>query len=81
VSVMTRYFKPEQYGNIILKASPDGEILRLKDVATVQLRSSFLPPGGGTGTTENFVRIGHSLFALIVGCLGGSLSRKFRPPK
>ncbi|PRP91181.1 Efflux pump membrane transporter BepE [Enhygromyxa salina] len=27
-----RYNKPEQYGNIILKAKPDGEILRLKDV-------------------------------------------------
>ncbi len=79
VSVVTRFNKPEQYGNIILKASPDGEILRLKDVATVQLRSSFLTPGGGTGTTENFVRIGHSLFALIVGWLGGALSRKFRP--
>jgi hypothetical protein len=77
--LVTRYNKPEQYGNIILKASPDGEILRLKDVATVQLRTSFLTPGGGTGTNENFVRIGHSLFALIVGWLGGALSRKFRP--
>jgi hypothetical protein len=80
VSMVTRYNKPEQYGNIILKASPDGEILRLKDVATVQKRSSFLTPGGGMGTTENFVRIGHSLFALIVGWLGGASSRKFRPP-
>ena len=34
---MTRHNKPEQYRNIVLKASPDGEILRLKDVATVQL--------------------------------------------
>jgi hypothetical protein len=59
--------------------SSDGEILRLKDVATVQLRPSFLTPGGATGTTENFLRIGHSLFALIVGWLGGVLSRKFRP--
>jgi AcrB/AcrD/AcrF family len=75
-----RFNKPEQYGRIVLKASPDGEILWLKDVATVRPGSSLLTPGGGTGTTENFVRIGHSLFALIVGCLGGSLSRKFRPP-
>jgi hypothetical protein len=52
--------------------------MRLKDVATVHLRSSFLNPGGGTGTTENFVRIGHSLFAPIVGWLGGAFSRKFR---
>jgi hypothetical protein len=73
-----RFNKPEQYGRMILKASPEGEILRLKDVATVRPGSSLLTPGGGTGTTENFVRIGHSLFALIVGCLGGSLSRKFR---
>jgi hypothetical protein len=82
LSVVTRGFnKPEQYGRIVLKASPDGEILWLKDVATVRPGSSLLTPGGGTGTTENFVRIGHSLFALIVGCLGGSLSRKFRPPE
>ena len=70
--------KPEWYGNFIIKASPKGEILRIKDVATVQLRSwCFI--SGGTGTTENFVRIGHSLFALIVGWLAGALSRKFRP--
>jgi len=27
-----RFNKPEQYGNIVLKATPDGEILRLRDV-------------------------------------------------
>ena len=27
-----RYNKPEQYGNIILRAKPNGEILRLKDI-------------------------------------------------
>ncbi|MEZ6036233.1 MAG: efflux RND transporter permease subunit [Planctomycetota bacterium] len=27
-----RYNKPEQYGNIVLKAKPNGEILRLRDV-------------------------------------------------
>ena len=37
-----RYNKPEQYENIILKANPDGEILRLKDVAEVELGSSVL---------------------------------------
>jgi hypothetical protein len=77
--VNTRYNTPAQYGNIVLKANPDGEILWLKDVAKVGLGSSFFIPGGGTGTTENFVRIGHSLFALIVGWLGGALSRKVRP--
>jgi AcrB/AcrD/AcrF family len=77
-SVHIRYNKPEQYANIILKASPDDEVLRLKDVATVRSGSSFFILGGGTGTSENLVRIGHSLFALIVGWLGGALSRKFR---
>jgi hydrophobic/amphiphilic exporter-1 (mainly G- bacteria), HAE1 family len=36
-----RYNKPAQYENIILKANADGEILRLKDVAKVELGSSF----------------------------------------
>ena len=36
-----RYNKPEQYANIILKANPEGEILRLKDVADVELGSEF----------------------------------------
>ncbi len=36
-----RYDKPEQYENIILKSNPKGEILRLRDVATVELGSSF----------------------------------------
>lgn len=36
-----RYNTPEQYENIILKANPEGEILRLKDVAKVELGSEF----------------------------------------
>ena len=36
-----RYNKPEQYGEIVLKANPNGEILRLKDVAKVALGSAF----------------------------------------
>ena len=36
-----RYNKPEQYGDIILKANPDGEILRLKDVAEIELGCAF----------------------------------------
>ncbi|MFO0957098.1 MAG: efflux RND transporter permease subunit [Isosphaeraceae bacterium] len=36
-----RYSKPEQYADIILKANPDGEILRIKDIAQVELGSSF----------------------------------------
>lgn len=36
-----RYTTPEQYEDIILRANPKGEILRLKDVASVGLGSSF----------------------------------------
>lgn len=36
-----RYNKPEQYGDIILRANDDGELLRLKDVATIELGSEF----------------------------------------
>ncbi len=36
--------------------------------------------GGGSGKTTNFVRIGHSLFALLAGWLGGQLSRRLRRP-
>ncbi|MDB4972711.1 MAG: bepE 1, partial [Myxococcaceae bacterium] len=36
-----RYTTPEQYENIILRANPKGEILRLKDIARVVLGSSF----------------------------------------
>src|SRR5579871_370329 len=36
-----RYNKPEQYENIILRATPDGEILRLRDVAQVELGPSY----------------------------------------
>lgn len=36
-----RYNKPEQYENVILRAKPDGEILRLKDVGRVELGPEF----------------------------------------
>ncbi len=36
-----RYTSEEQYGNIILKATPDGEMLRLKDVANIEFGSSM----------------------------------------
>src|SRR5438270_11434228 len=36
-----RYNKPEQYAKIILKANPNGEILRLGDVAQVELGPQF----------------------------------------
>jgi HAE1 family hydrophobic/amphiphilic exporter-1 len=36
-----RFNKPEEYQNIIIRANPDGELLRLKDVADVELGSEF----------------------------------------
>ena len=36
-----RYNKPEQYENIVLRANPEGEILRLKDVAKVEMSASY----------------------------------------
>ncbi|WP_286763594.1 MULTISPECIES: efflux RND transporter permease subunit [Rhodopirellula] len=36
-----RYTTPDEYKKIILRATPEGEILRLGDVATVSLGSSF----------------------------------------
>ncbi len=36
-----RYDKPEQYENIIVRSNPDGEIVRLRDLATVELGSEF----------------------------------------
>jgi len=36
-----RFTTKEEYGNIILKSNPDGEILRLKDVANIEFGSSM----------------------------------------
>lgn len=36
-----RFSDPKQYENVIIKANPDGELLRLKDVATVSLGSEY----------------------------------------
>jgi hydrophobic/amphiphilic exporter-1 (mainly G- bacteria), HAE1 family len=36
-----RFNKPEQYESIILKANPDGQIARLKDVGSVELGPQF----------------------------------------
>jgi hypothetical protein len=44
--------------------------VKLWDAATGRLI------GGWVGTTENFIGIGHSLFALIAGWLGGLISRR-----
>ena len=36
-----RYNKPEQYGDIIIRADSEGEILKLKDIANIELGSEF----------------------------------------
>lgn len=36
-----RFNEPKEYENIIVKANPDGEILKLKDVAEIELGSEF----------------------------------------
>lgn len=36
-----RFNKPEEYENIIIKANAEGELLRLKDIADVELGSEF----------------------------------------
>jgi hypothetical protein len=76
LSARWRYNKPEQYGNIILKASPDGEILRLTDVAKIEMGPSYYAPRVGARSDYYFPQIGHSLFALLAAWLGGVLSRR-----
>lgn len=36
-----RYNKPEEYGDIIVRATPEGEILKLKEIAEVEMGSEF----------------------------------------
>ncbi len=36
-----RFNKPEQYSDVIIKANSNGEILKLKDIATVELGSEY----------------------------------------
>ena len=52
-----------------LATSNQGQV-RIWDATTGRLL------GGWSGTTENFMRIGHSLFALLAGWFGGLLSRR-----
>jgi hypothetical protein len=51
-----------------LATSGEGQVM-LWDAVTGKLLT------GWSGTTENFIRIGHSLFALLAAWLGGQLSR------
>ncbi|MCC6585686.1 MAG: efflux RND transporter permease subunit [Bryobacterales bacterium] len=51
-----RFNEPEQYANIILKATPDGEILRLKDVC--------VPPSSDTKAAVEVARTNHASIEL-----------------
>jgi hypothetical protein len=57
--------------------SPDGKLLASSNQGVVRLWNvtTGKPVGGSGGTTENFIRIGHSLLALALAWLGGKLSR------
>jgi hypothetical protein len=58
--------------------SPQGNQLATPSPGTIKLWNATTGRlvGGWAGTTENFVRIGHSLLALLAGWLGGLLSRR-----
>jgi hypothetical protein len=58
--------------------SPDGKHIPTSSLGTVRVWDAKTGTllGGWAGTTENFVRIGHSLLALLAGWFGGLLSRR-----
>jgi hypothetical protein len=68
--------KPKVIENVVLKATADGEILRLKDVARIEMGSSIYIPRIGTAANKHFIHIGHTLFALLAAWLGGVLFRR-----
>jgi hypothetical protein len=77
--------------NAVYRSQGDGTF---RDVASVQAATVSTSSGGvivwkrssswkllasSGGTTENFVRIGHSILTLVVAVLGGVLSQCLRP--
>ena len=56
--------------SFIRRGRTSDDTIQLWDAATGKL---LAVPGG---TTENFVRIGHSLTALLMASMGGLLSRR-----
>jgi hypothetical protein len=65
-TVATVAFSPQ--GNLVTGTTNSGTV-RLWSATTARIL------GSGGGTTENFIHIGHSLFALILAWLGAKLSR------
>jgi HAE1 family hydrophobic/amphiphilic exporter-1 len=59
-----RFNKPEQYEEIIVRASPEGELLRLKDLATIELGSEFFDIYSNLD--------GHPSAAIVLKQTGGS---------
>jgi multidrug efflux pump subunit AcrB len=65
---ITNRIKPEQYENFILKANPDGEILRLKEVGQAELAHVFSEIGSDVD--------GHPAVAIILKSDPGSNGAK-----
>jgi hypothetical protein len=65
-----------------LAFSPVGKTLAVNSAGAVRLWNVTTGRllAGPNGTTENFIRIGHSLIALVMGWLGGCLSRRLYAP-
>lgn len=49
-----RYENVEEYENLVVRALPDGNVLRLKDIASAQIRASQMPMISGYGTGSGF---------------------------
>jgi len=65
-----KYTKPEEYGNMIIRSNPDGSILKLKDVAKVEL-------GSYTYNSLNTVNDKQSILFQVIQ-LPGSNSREIQ---
>ena len=59
-----RLDKPEQYENMVIKATEDGKVIRLKDVARVELGSDTYASGSRTN--------GHTAVSCMVSQVAGS---------
>ncbi|MGN0202572.1 MAG: efflux RND transporter permease subunit [Candidatus Cryptobacteroides sp.] len=66
-----RYETPEEFGEIVIRALPDGEVLRLKDVAGIELGAADYSMNGEAdghpGTTCMITQIAGSNASEIVG--------------